>query len=148
MPEESFARALSFKTPRIEGAQGANEVGHVALPAGAGCGDAGVGKDGVNMRQVEILNIVFQPQREWSGIFKRLAPLPSEEDSSNTLIDNPLSQSHRYLTAPVGIGRGDQYFCSFFLQGAAHRIDGLTWATIARRHRWYDVQNFPRGFSL
>src|SRR5262245_23129357 len=102
MPEEGFARPLLFETPRIKSAERAHQVGHAALPARAGCGDAGVGKDGVNMRQVEVLNIVFQPQREWPGIFQPLAPLPGEEDGSNAPVVNLLSQSYRQLFASVG----------------------------------------------
>lgn len=65
----------------------------------------------MNMRQIEIVDVPPQPQRQRAGVFQRLAPLPGKEDGGHVLIDDLLSQSDGNLPTPVSVGRGDQYLC-------------------------------------
>src|ERR671930_1081003 len=98
----------------------------------------------MNMRKIEIVDVPLQPQRQRAGILQSFAPLPGEEDGVHVLIDDLLSQSDGKLPTPVSVGRGDQYLRSPVLQGATHCEDGLARASVTRRDRRYDVQNFQR----
>jgi hypothetical protein len=109
-PEELLAKRFLLQAPGIERPQWANNTGDFVAPAGTGCHQTGVRKNGVDMHHLEFRNMRLQPSGQWEGELKCLAPLAGEKDRRDIVEQHRLAALDRQASVSVSVSSCHQYF--------------------------------------